>query len=162
MKIQKSTSRYEEWLAKELTIIPTDLQHKHEQMSSALFPFMRATYYRWAQTWPEVCGELASGPVVLGVGDLHVENFGTWRDSEGRLIWGINDFDETWHLPYTHDLVRLAASAHIAISENHLALSLEEAAAAILDVIRRRSGPAAVHSCWPSITRCCATWQSTV
>jgi hypothetical protein len=133
MKIQKSTARYEEWLAKHLTIIPLDLQHKHEQMSAALFPFMRATYYRWAQIWPEVCGDLLSAPVVLGVGDLHVENFGTWRDSEGRLIWGINDFDEAWRLPYTHDLVRLAASAHIAITEGHLALDLSSAAIAILD-----------------------------
>src|ERR1019366_5805746 len=133
MKIQKATARYEEWLAKQLTIVPADLEHKHEQMSAALFPFMRATYYRWAQIWPEVCGGLVSAPVVLGVGDLHVENFGTWRDSEGRLFWGINDFDETWRLPYTHDLVRLAASAHIAISENHLALDLKNAAAAILE-----------------------------
>ncbi|MGA3043589.1 MAG: DUF2252 family protein [Bryobacteraceae bacterium] len=132
MKIQKSTTRYEQWLSGELAIVPADLLHKHEQMSAALFPFMRATYYRWTQIWPEVCGDLASAPVVLGVGDLHVENFGTWRDSEGRLIWGINDFDETWWLPYTHDLVRLAASAHIAISENHLALDLKSAAEAIL------------------------------
>jgi len=36
---------------------------------------------------------------VLAVGDLHVENFGTWRDAEGRLIWGVNDFDEAWRLP---------------------------------------------------------------
>jgi len=133
MKIQKATARYEEWLGKQLTIVPTDLQHKHEQMSAGLFPFMRATYYRWAQIWPEVCGNLASAPVVLGVGDLHVENFGTWRDAEGRLIWGINDFDETWRLPYTHDLVRLAASAHMAITENHLALTLKDAAQAILE-----------------------------
>jgi len=133
MKIQKATARYEEWLARELTIVPTDLQHKHEQMSAGLFPFMRATYYRWAQIWPELCADLSSAPVVLGVGDLHVENFGTWRDSEGRLIWGINDFDETWRLPYTHDLVRLAASAHIAITENHLALDLKTAADAILE-----------------------------
>jgi hypothetical protein len=132
MKIQKSTTRYEEWLGTELTIVPEDLKHKHEQMSAALFPFLRATYYRWAQIWPEVCGELASAPQVLGVGDLHVENFGTWRDSEGRLIWGINDFDETWRLPYTHDLVRLAASAHLAISDNHLAIGLKDAARAIL------------------------------
>jgi len=133
MKIQKSTTRYEQWLATELTIVPADLKYKHEQMSAALFPFLRATYYRWAQIWPEVCGELASAPQVLGVGDLHVENFGTWRDSEGRLIWGINDFDETWRLPYTHDLVRLAASAHLAISDNHLAVDLKDAARAILE-----------------------------
>jgi hypothetical protein len=133
MKIQKATTRYEEWIAKQLTIVPNDLQLKHAQMSAALFPFMRATYYRWAQIWPEVCADLNSAPVVLGVGDLHVENFGTWRDTEGRLIWGINDFDEAWRLPYTHDLVRLAASAHIAIIENHLALDLQEASAAILE-----------------------------
>ena len=59
-------------------------------------------------------------PEVLAVGDLHVENFGTWRDIEGRLIWGINDFDEVGRMPYTIDLVRLAASAHIAIDTEQL------------------------------------------
>jgi hypothetical protein len=48
------------------------------------------------------------------VGDLHIENFGTWRDIEGRLIWGINDFDEAWRLPYTIDLIRLGTSALLA------------------------------------------------
>jgi hypothetical protein len=57
------------------------------------------------------------------VGDLHVENFGTWRDAEGRLIWGINDFDEAAQLPYTHDLVRLATSALLAIKVNHLSIA---------------------------------------
>ena len=62
---------------------------------------------------------LDHAPQVLGVGDLHVENFGTWRDAESRLVWGINDFDEACCLPYTHDLVRLAASARFAIEERH-------------------------------------------
>ena len=83
-------------------------------MRSAPFPFLRATYYRWAQIWPEVCRRAATAPVALAVGDLHVENFGTWRDIEGRLIWGINDFDEAWRLPYTNDLIRLATSALLA------------------------------------------------
>src|SRR5271169_3542928 len=83
-------------------------------MRAAVFPFMRDTYYRWAQTWEEVCGDAARAPKVLAVGDLHVENFGTWRDIEGRLIWGINDFDEAWRLPYTNDLIRLASSALLA------------------------------------------------
>ncbi|HEV3196668.1 MAG TPA: DUF2252 family protein, partial [Bryobacteraceae bacterium] len=59
-------------------------------------------------------GKAARGPRVLAVGDLHVENFGTWRDIEGRLIWGINDFDEAWRMPYTNDLIRLATSALVA------------------------------------------------
>jgi hypothetical protein len=69
---------------------------------------------------------------VLSVGDLHVENFGTWRDAEGRLIWGINDFDEAYPMPYTNDLVRLAASAILAIREEHLSLDPQDACDAIL------------------------------
>src|SRR5205807_1035404 len=91
-----------------------DLAIEHERMRSAPFPFFRATFYRWAQTWADLCGKVARAPKVLAVGDLHVENFGTWRDVEGRLIWGINDFDEAWRLPYTNDLVRLATSALLA------------------------------------------------
>ena len=114
MKIAKATARYEAWLARHLRILDADLNLKHEAMRSAPFPFLRATFYRWAQTWPEICPDLARAPKVLGVGDLHVENFGTWRDVEGRLIWGINDFDEAWRLPFTNDLVRLATSALMA------------------------------------------------
>ena len=114
MNIRKATEKYEFWLARHLKIIEPDLQFKHEQMRTAPFPFMRATYYRWAQTWGEVCGDVARAPRVLAVGDLHAENFGTWRDIEGRLIWGINDFDEVWRLPYTNDLIRLATSALMA------------------------------------------------
>jgi hypothetical protein len=114
MKIAKATAKYEEWLARRLQIVDPDLKFKHEQMRAGVFPFLRATYYRWAQIWAGVCGPAALAPEVLAVGDLHVENFGTWRDAEGRLIWGINDFDETWHLPYTNDLIRLATSALLA------------------------------------------------
>src|ERR1039458_7909678 len=114
MNIQKATQRYETWLSRHLSIIAEDLELKHREMRSLPFPFLRATYYRWAQTFPEICGDLARAPKALAVGDLHVENFGTWRDVEGRLIWGINDFDEAWTLPYTHDLVRLATSALLA------------------------------------------------
>ena len=114
MNIQKATARYEAWLERHLRILPEDLELKHQAMRSEPFPFLRATYYRWAQTFPEVCGDLVRAPKALAVGDLHVENFGTWRDVEGRLIWGINDFDEAWTLPYTHDLVRLSTSALLA------------------------------------------------
>jgi hypothetical protein len=91
------------------------------------FSFFRATFYRWAQVWPEVCVDLATAPVLRAIGDLHVENFGTWRDSEGRLIWGINDFDEAYPFPYTNDLVRLAVSATLAIEMKRLAIKPKEA-----------------------------------
>lgn len=69
---------------------------------------------------------------MLAVGDLHVENFGTWRDGEGRLIWGVNDFDETHFMSYANDLVRLAVSANLAIKAGHLKLSNARASRAIL------------------------------
>ena len=132
MRIQKATKKYEAWLSKNLTVVPADLALKHTRMAADPFQFLRATFYRWMQVWPEVCPDLARAPRVLAVGDLHVENFGTWRDKEARLIWGVNDFDEAYPLPYTLDLVRLATSAHLAIAANHLDLAHEEACAALL------------------------------
>src|SRR6195256_6741362 len=114
MNIVKATKKYEAWLALQTPIVGPDLEIKHEEMAKSVFSFLRATFYRWVQVWPEVCPESYKAPRVLGVGDLHVENFGTWRDSDGRLVWGINDFDEADHYPHTSDLVRLATSALLA------------------------------------------------
>ncbi|HUK89390.1 MAG TPA: DUF2252 family protein [Blastocatellia bacterium] len=132
MDIKAATASYESWVAKQTTLIPADIDLKHTQMASAVFPFLRATFYRWMQRWPEVCPSLTAAPKVLAVGDLHVENFGTWRDSEGRLIWGINDFDEAYSLPYTLDLVRLATSANFAIMINALSIAPKDACKAIV------------------------------
>ena len=43
-------------------------------------------------------------------GDLHVENFGTYLNSDGRLVFDINDFDEAYVGHFTWDLQRFAAS----------------------------------------------------
>jgi Uncharacterized protein conserved in bacteria (DUF2252) len=133
MNIVKATARYEDWLRNHASLIEDDLGVKHEKMAESVFAFLRATFYRWAQIWPEVCCELAAAPKILSVGDLHVENFGTWRDVEGRLIWGVNDFDESARLSYTSDLVRLAASVLLAAEEDRLAVTGKEACAEILD-----------------------------
>ncbi len=112
--IHEATASYLVWLQGHLDLIPADLKRKAEMMRRGPFPFLRATFYRWAQVFALVCPELMKAHEVLGVGDLHIENFGTWRDSEGRLIWGVNDFDEACYLPYPVDLVRLATSAMLA------------------------------------------------
>ena len=69
---------------------------------------------------------------MVAVGDLHIENFGTWRDHDGRLAWGVNDLDEIDLLPYTIDLVRLGTSALMAIREHHLTLTEAAACESIL------------------------------
>ena len=136
MNIVQATRQYEAWLASHVRIVKGDLSLKHRRMAADPFSFLRATFYRWMQLFPEHCPKLARAPVVLSVGDLHVENYGTWRDAEGRLVWGINDFDEAFPLPYTSDLVRLATSAALLIRSGSRPLTLTEGAAAILDGYR--------------------------
>ena len=133
MNIFRATESYEQWLGTHVKLVHRDLRMKHEQMRVSSFSFLRATFYRWMQVWREAVPEAATAPRVLAVGDLHIENFGTWRDCEGRLIWGINDFDESSRLPYTLDLIRLVASAHLAIEEEQLALRPRAASEAVLE-----------------------------
>jgi hypothetical protein len=132
MDIAKATRQYEAWLSDHLPLVRTDLTLKHRRMRDDPFSFLRATFYRWAQLWPAVCGRLVTAPSVLAVADLHVDNFGTWRDPEGRLIWGVNDFDEVFTLPYTNDLVRLATSVALACKTSRVAIDTDEACEAIL------------------------------
>jgi len=133
MKISKATRKFENWLGKQVALVRADLDLKHKLMSEDSFSFLRGTFYRWAQVWGKLCPDLAKAPHVLGVGDLHVENFGTWRDSEGRLVWGVNDFDEAYTMPYTNDLIRLAVSANLAVTSGHLKLTSAGISKAILD-----------------------------
>jgi Uncharacterized protein conserved in bacteria (DUF2252) len=127
-----STARYEDWLGEHMPLVAADLRQKHRRMALGPFLFLRGTFYRWCQLWPAAAGDLARATPVLSVGDLHLENYGTWRDADGRLIWGINDFDEATTLPWTQDLVRLAASAHLAIFSDQLAVRRRSACDAIL------------------------------
>src|ERR1700754_2038996 len=117
MSIVKTTAEYEDWLRSQTIPVEDEIKVKHKKMACGEFEFLRATFYRWAQLFPKHCPQLNKAPRVLGVGDLHIENFGTWRDTEGRLSWGVNDFDEACPLPYTNDLVRLATSAYFALTD---------------------------------------------
>lgn len=116
LDIIKSTRAYENWLREQLRgqIVEKDLEEKHEKMDADAFQFLRATFWRWAETVDEFCPGLDEVPQVLAVGDIHLENYGVWRDADGRLVWGVNDFDESAVMPYVLDLVRLATSALLA------------------------------------------------
>src|SRR6202012_5618204 len=106
------------------------------------FIFFRGTFFRWAKLWEKKRKELrergvllAGAPELFCIGDLHVENFGTWRDAEGRLIWGVNDVDEAYWMRYQNDLVRLAASIFFAMEQKNTLtwdLSADDLCSAIL------------------------------
>jgi hypothetical protein len=130
--IQQSTKAYEDWLRAELRgeVIEKDLERKHEKMRDSPFAYLRATYWRWAETVLDICPETADAPKVLAVGDIHLENFGTWRDVDGRLVWGVNDFDEAAEMPYALDLLRLATSA--LVGDKRAAAAADDVCGAIL------------------------------
>jgi hypothetical protein len=114
MSFRDDNDAYEAWLATQCHVVADDIRAKHKLMKTSAFMFLRATYFRWAKKIDDWCPELMNAPRVLCVGDLHLENFGTWRDADGRFVWGVNDFDEAAVMPYPLDLVRLAASIRIA------------------------------------------------
>ncbi len=119
MSFQQVNDSFEEWLrgrciAIGCAVVEDDLKRKHERMRKNPFVFLRATFFRWAGQIEALCPDLAEAPAVLSIGDAHLENFGTWRDDEGRLVWGANDFDEASVIPYPYDLVRLATSVRLA------------------------------------------------
>lgn len=132
MPFAEADARHLRWLGGLTALRRADLAEKDRRMRSSFFAFFRGTCFRWAQLWPVLEPELARAPRVLAAGDAHVENFGTWRDDEGRLVWGFNDLDEAHVASYAADLVRLVASAIVARDDGALALKPRLAAEAVL------------------------------
>src|SRR5258708_36999367 len=79
----EATADFERWLAKRIPLVRQDIVAKHAHMAEAPFPFFRATFYRWLQHWPEVCGGLAKTPAGAGVGGPPIEKLGTPRGRGG-------------------------------------------------------------------------------
>jgi uncharacterized protein (DUF2252 family) len=78
------------------------------------------TYYRGAAL--SMASDLATTPVsglaVQACGDAHLSNFGIFGSAERRLVFDINDFDETLPGPWEWDVKRLAASMEVAARGN--------------------------------------------
>ncbi|GGR26344.1 hypothetical protein GCM10010497_30850 [Streptomyces cinereoruber] len=93
---------------------PAAFRVKFRKMAGSAFAFYRGTACLF---YADLEGEARGGPYLDGRtgrvwihGDLHAENFGTYMDANGRLIFNVNDFDEAYVGPFTWDLKRLAAS----------------------------------------------------
>jgi Uncharacterized protein conserved in bacteria (DUF2252) len=112
--IRKSVRTYDRWLADKVTIEKDDLERKHALLRESPFLFLRGTFFRWAERIEEIAAPVAHADTVAAIGDIHIDNYGAWRDDEGRISWGVNDFDEAVHTPFTFDLIRLGASALLA------------------------------------------------
>ena len=78
------------------------------------------TFYRGAAL--PMAADLATTPVsglaVQACGDAHLSNFGVFGSAERRLVFDVNDFDETLPGPWEWDVKRLAASLEVAGRDN--------------------------------------------
>ncbi|MFB6439954.1 DUF2252 domain-containing protein [Streptomyces sp. NPDC056411] len=119
---------------------PAAFRVKFRKMAASAFAFYRGTaclFYRDLEAYAAQDGGRDAGPFldertgrVWIHGDLHAENFGTYMDATGRLIFNVNDFDEAYVGPFTWDLKRFAAS--VALIGYAKALSDEQ----ISDLVR--------------------------
>jgi uncharacterized protein (DUF2252 family) len=83
-------------------------------MSASPFAFFRGAAALMAH---DLAGTPVSGIVAQLCGDAHLTNFGLYATQERRLVFGVNDFDETMRGPWEWDIKRLAASLVVAARE---------------------------------------------
>ena len=120
------------------------LTAKLKALSGSAFGFFRSTFHLFAQDQKE--GPFRKWPCLKSsgqiVGDLHTENFGTYRAITNEIVYDLNDFDEAAPGPYEYDLRRLATSLVLSSLENQHGIGVGVVAAenclrAYLETLRR-------------------------
>jgi uncharacterized protein (DUF2252 family) len=97
------------------TRVPELVPIRHGRMLQSPFAFFRGAALPMAA---DLAGTPTSGLRVQLCGDAHLANFGAFASPERRLVFDLNDFDETLPGPFEWDVKRLAASLAVAGREN--------------------------------------------
>src|SRR6478672_556731 len=95
--------------------VPELVPIRHGRMLVSPFTFYRGAALPMAA---DLAGTPASGLRVQLCGDAHLSNFGAFASPERRLVFDVNDFDETLPGPFEWDVKRLAASLAVAGRDN--------------------------------------------
>ncbi|MFN8739816.1 MAG: DUF2252 domain-containing protein [Pirellula sp.] len=111
--------------------MPQLIPVRHGRMLKSPFTFYRGAALNMAA---DLAGTLASGIRVQACGDCHLMNFGSYATPERRVIFDINDLDETLPAPWEWDVKRLAASFVLACRDN--GFSEDVARDAVLTCVR--------------------------
>ena len=98
----------------EKTRIPELVPIRHERMLGSPFTFLRGAAAVMAA---DLAHTPTSGLRVQACGDAHLLNFGVFAAPDRRLVFDLNDFDETLPAPFEWDVKRLAASVFVAARE---------------------------------------------
>ena len=95
--------------------VPELVPVRHGRMLVSPFTFYRGAALPMAA---DLASTPASGLRVQLCGDAHLSNFGAFASPERRLVFDVNDFDETLPGPFEWDVKRLAASFAVAGRDN--------------------------------------------
>ncbi len=123
----------EEAFADLMAADPHAFRVKYRKMAADPFAFFRGTaciFYADVTRMRDAWADDRTSRIWIH-GDLHAENFGTYLNSDGHLVFDVNDFDEAYIGHFSWDLRRFAAS--LALMGWHKALPEE----AVRDLIRR-------------------------
>ncbi|MGI5211919.1 DUF2252 domain-containing protein [Plantactinospora sp. CA-290183] len=117
-----TSSRRAEWLVdvlvaefgESMAVDPTAFRRKFRKMAASPFAFYRGSA---SVFYADLVGDFSDDRFLDRLtsrvwihGDLHAENFGTYMNGSGQLVFNVNDFDEAYVGPFSWDLKRFAAS----------------------------------------------------
>lgn len=111
--------------------VPQLIPIRHGRMLQSPFAFYRGAALHMAA---DLAGTPATGVRVQACGDCHLLNFGAFATPERRVIFDINDLDETLPAPWEWDVKRLAAS--FVLASRHNGFSEDAARDAVLSCVR--------------------------
>jgi uncharacterized protein (DUF2252 family) len=98
---------------------PELVRKKYSKLADDAFSFFRGTCHLFYHDLPSNL-TIRPAPNVWICGDLHLENFGTYKGDDRQIYFGINDFDEAALAPCTWDLARLSTSIFLAADNLNL------------------------------------------
>ena len=101
-----------------LSRVPELVPVRYGRMMVSSFSYYRGAALPMAS---DLAGTPASGLAVQACGDAHLSNFGIFGSAERRLVFDVNDFDETLPGPWEWDVKRLAASMEVAARDSGFA-----------------------------------------
>jgi uncharacterized protein (DUF2252 family) len=111
--------------------VPELVPIRYGRMLASAFTFYRGAAAIMAM---DLAGSPESGLQVQACGDAHLSNFGAFAAPDRRLVFDLNDFDETLPGPWEWDVKRMAASFEIAGRDREF--TAKETRAAVLAAVR--------------------------
>ena len=128
--------------------LPEMVQMKYRFMKENMYRFYRGTCHLFMEDM-SVQTQVPPGPLTWISGDLHLENFGSFRSDNDQVYFDLNDFDEAILAPATWEIARLLTSIFIAFET----LGIEEKRAQKMATLFVRSYSATLKKGKPGLYR---------